>query len=239
MQIMDDRHFYAFDEAEFLRVQLEKNTELMEMIDLGAGSKKGNSQRKQISGVAKNSLSSPWQCQMMFKLVEHLQSEQILEIGSSLGISSIYLAKANGKSTVQSLEGNHDSITIAKNMASTAKVQNIRFTEGNFDDTLESVISKMPRVDLAFVDGNHRYEATLDYTQKILAKANEKTAIVIDDIYWSEGMTKAWQEIIALPDVRASVDFFYFGIIFTNPDFKENKHLKIIDARLKPWQRYI
>ncbi len=236
---MDDRHFYAFDEAEFLREQLEQNKEQMEMIDLGAGSKKGNAHKKQIAQVAKNSLSSAWQCQMMFKLVDHLQSEQILEIGSSLGISSIYLAKANGKSSVQSLEGNHDSITIAKNMATRARVQNVHFTEGNFNDTLASVLKKMPHVDLAFVDGNHRYEATVDYTTKILAKAHASTAIVIDDIYWSEGMTKAWKEIIGLPQIKASVDFFYFGIVFTHPVFKENKNLKIIEPRLKPWQKYI
>jgi len=71
-KLLDDRHFYAFDEAEYLRTQLLKSKELMEMIDLGAGSKKGNQEKKLIATVAKNSLSSPWQCRIMFKLIEHL-----------------------------------------------------------------------------------------------------------------------------------------------------------------------
>jgi len=236
---MDDRYFYAFDEAEFLREQLLKKKEKMKMIDLGAGSKKGNSQEKLISVVAKNSLSSPWQCQMMFKLIEHIKADQILEIGSSLGISSLYLAKANKQSKVYSLEGNHDSITIAKNMAAQSKTKNIRFTEGNFDNTLDKVLEKMDQVDVAFVDGNHRYEATVRYTKSILEKSHFKTAIVIDDIYWSDGMTKAWNELKNLGQVKASLDFFYFGILFLNPDFREKKHLKILPTKYKPWQKFI
>ena len=238
-KVIDDRYFYAFDEAEYLREQLLASKDKMQMIDLGAGSKKNNNEEKPISTVAKNSLSTPWQCQMMFKIIEHLNCKQILEIGSSLGISTIYLAKANSASRVYSLEGNHDSIQIAKNMASHAKLKNIDFVEGNFDDTLEKVLAQMSSVDFAFVDGNHRYEATVSYTKKILSSSHNLTAIVIDDIYWSEGMTKAWEELKKLKAVTASLDFFYYGVLFLNPDIKEPKHLKIIEAKLKPWQKYI
>jgi len=67
-------------------------------------------------------------------------------------------------------------------MATLSKVDNIQFVKGNFNDTLEAVLNNMTKVDLAFVDGNHRYQATIDYTKQILRQAHEKTAIIVDTL---------------------------------------------------------
>jgi len=209
------------------------------MIDLGAGSRKGNSQVKKIKDVASSSLSSAWQCQILFKLVSHLEPRTIIEIGSSLGVSSAYISNANIRAQIYSLEGNKDSITIAKTLAEKLKLKNIDFRLGNFDDTLSQTLDDLDNIDLVFVDGNHRKEATIQYFNLIKAKAHPSSCIVFDDIYWSAGMTEAWNIIKADESIKASVDLFYFGIVFFNEDFKQKKHLKIVEDRFKPWQKYI
>ncbi len=237
--LLDDRHFYAFDEIEEERKKLLTSKSNMTMIDLGAGSRKGNNQTKRIKDVASSSLSSAWQCQILYKLVSHLEPSTIIEIGSSLGVSSAYISNANPQAKVYSLEGNQDSITIAKTLAEKLKLKNIDFRLGNFDDTLPQTLESLDKIDLVFVDGNHRKDATIAYFNLIKEKAHPNSCIVFDDIYWSTGMTEAWNTIKNDECVKASVDLFYFGIVFFNEDFKQKKHLKIIEDRFKPWQKYI
>jgi predicted O-methyltransferase YrrM len=237
--LLDNRHFYAFDEIEYERKRLLQSKENMSFIDLGAGSRKGNSTSKKIAEVASSSLSSAWQCQILFSLGLWLEPKNVIEIGSSLGVSSAYIGKACGKAQVYSLEGNKDSLTIAKKLVKNVKSRNVEFISGNFDDTLPKLLDSLESVDLVFADGNHRKDATINYFNWIKEKCTSRSCIVFDDIYWSKGMTEAWEYIKADKDVKASLDFFYFGIVFFNTDFKEEKHLKVVEDKFKPWQKYI
>ncbi|PJC61367.1 MAG: SAM-dependent methyltransferase, partial [Flavobacteriales bacterium CG_4_9_14_0_2_um_filter_32_27] len=72
-----------------------------------------------------------------------------------------------------------------------------------------------------FFDGNHTKNATLTYFNWCLEKANEQSVFVFDDIYWSEEMKCAWKEIKAHPKVTTTIDLFFLGIIFFNPDLSK------------------
>ena len=80
---------------------------------------------------------------------------------------------------------------------------------------------------LLYIDGNHTYEATIKYFELALTKKDENTVIIFDDIYWSAGMTKAWQEIKNKKEVLLSIDTFYFGMVFFRSEFVEKIDLKI------------
>jgi hypothetical protein len=91
------------------------------------------------------------------------------------------------------------------------------------EEKLEDILPLLPGRFLAFVDGNHRYGPTVAYTRKLLDKAGEEAVIVMDDIYWSKGMHRAWKEICAWPEVRVSVDVFHMGIILLRRDLHKRK----------------
>ncbi|MDB5032489.1 class I SAM-dependent methyltransferase, partial [Mucilaginibacter sp.] len=80
--------------------------------------------------------------------------------------------------------------------------------------TLPNVIEDLDKLDFIFVDGNHQKEATLKYFEWCLPKVHENTLLIFDDIYWSEGMKEAWAEIKAHPQVTATVDLFWIGLVF-------------------------
>src|SRR5690606_22891231 len=94
------------------------------------------------------------------------------------------------------------------------KLGNIQLIEGNLDETLSETLKKVEKVDFAFLDGNHRYEPTMRYFRQLLAKADENSVFVIDDIYWSAEMERAWKEIVAMPEVTVALDLFQIGIVF-------------------------
>jgi len=65
-----------------------------------------------------------------------------------------------------------------------------------------------------FFDGNHRKEPTLKYFKQCLKKTNDNSIFIFDDIYWSEEMESAWNEIKANPEVSITVDLFELGLVF-------------------------
>jgi len=106
-------------------------------------------------------------------------------------------------------------------------LKNIELTTGNFDDALPSLLSKLNTVDLAFIDGNHRKEPTLNYFQQLLNHSAPSTILIFDDIHWSADMEAAWTEIKQHPSITLTIDLFFIGIVFFNTDFNHKQHFSI------------
>ena len=208
--------------------------------DYGAGTSVGeNGAHRSVRDVAKHSLSGQWQCRIMYNLIRHYKPVELLEIGTSFGISTAYLSLGVPHGQITSLEGNPASVDIAQKVWENLSLDNIEVVLGNFDQTLQPSISKMKKVDLAFIDGNHRKKATIDYYHLLKAKHHKNSIFVIDDIYWSKGMHDAWQEIIQDQDVAFSIDLFRMGILFFDHSIMEKQHFKLIPFKLKPYSNVL
>lgn len=81
-------------------------------------------------------------------------------------------------------------------------------------------------MDLVYFDGNHQKEATLKYFYQLLPLAHNDSVFIFDDIHWSKGMEEAWEEIKKHPDVRVTIDSFFWGIIFFRKE-QEKEHFII------------
>ena len=231
-KILEDKeHSCGLNNIESIRKTLLKNEKIIDIEDLGAGSKFSNSKRKPVRAIAKTSLSPKWQCELMSNLIQEYQCQNIIELGTSLGISASYLASANWHGIVYTLEGSESIASIAMNTFASLKLRNIKLIYGNFDITLPTLLKNIETIDFAFIDGNHRYDKTLLYFEQILAKSHEKTIFVFDDIHWSSGMEKAWKEITRHSKITATLDFFSFGIAFS--DIRYAGNYKIVKNKYK------
>jgi predicted O-methyltransferase YrrM len=233
--IEDKRYYYAFDPLKTLRARLLQQNQTVAVLDLGAGSRKNSGKTRKISEIAKTSVSPEWQCQMLFRLVDFFKPETVLELGSSLGVSSMYLHFGNQRAKMVSLEGSPE---IAKQAKENFKLlnANIDLIEGNFSETLQLALNKLGKIDLAFIDGHHAEVPTLNYFEQILPYCNEDSVLIFDDIYWSDEMAAAWKKIKLNPAVTMSIDLFYFGIVFFKKEFKEKQHFTLIPYPYKFWQ---
>ncbi|MEM9546724.1 MAG: class I SAM-dependent methyltransferase [Bacteroidota bacterium] len=226
----------AINEIEKKRNQLLVSKNSISFIDYGAGSSIGeNTAQRKIAHIAKNSLSGKWQCQFLNRLVRHYGLANILEIGTSLGISTAYLAAANPSGNLITLEGNPESAHIAKALFKDLNYDSIDCRIGEFGTTLIPAIDSFDSIDMAFIDGNHRKEATIEYFHLLKEKMVQKSIVVVDDIYWSEGMNEAWQEIINDDSVAFSVDLFRMGLLFFDFTIMDKRHFKLIPYKYKPW----
>jgi predicted O-methyltransferase YrrM len=201
---------------EKLRVQLLNDTRTIVVNDLGTGSKHFKNNNRKISDIARTSLSDSRFSSLYLRLIQHAKAKNIIELGTSFGINTLYLAQQEG-SKVFSFEGSDAIADIAELTFEFGRAKNVELLRGNIDTTLYAALSRMPKADFIFMDANHRYEATLKYFEWLLTKVHHTTIMVIDDIYDNPGMAKAWKEIKQHDLVYMSVDLYRCGILFFDP----------------------
>jgi len=205
---------------EKLRSSLLKTQREISVVDLGAGSKHLSNEKRSLSDIADTSLSDLRFSSLYLRLIQHIDAKNIIELGTSLGINTLYLAqKKNAK--VFTFEGSESIAEVAKDTFEFASAKNIELIEGNIDSTLYSSLSRMPKADFVFMDANHQYAPTLKYFEWLLSKIHHKSILVLDDIHGSEGMEKAWKEIRNHELVYTSIDLYRCGIIFFDPSLNK------------------
>ncbi len=206
------KSFYAFDAIEKRRKSLLSSNVVIEVNDLGAGSKLLKSNRRKVSDIAKIALKQKKYAQMIFRLVDHCKYQHALELGTSLGITSAYLAAAGAH--VVTIEGCQNHAEIAKEGFVELKC-NDRMTSivGDFDDALNHP-AVQAEFDLIFIDGNHKGEALLRYFNSLKNRLSANGCFVIDDVNWSSDMHEAWMTIAQDDDFAISIDLFECGLLF-------------------------
>ena len=227
-KILNDKTVYPeYEKVEALRMQLSNDSAVLAVEDFGAGSVIDKKSKRSISSIAKNAAKPKKFGQLLFRMVKHYQPATILELGTSLGITTSYLSLAKPDARLITMEGSKEIADFAKQDFQKLKLKNIELVEGNFDNTLSSVVHGLSTVDFAFIDGNHRKEPTIKYFQQLLAKTNNDSILVFDDIHWSSEMEAAWQTIRKNAAVTCSIDLFFIGIVFFRKEFKEKQHFVI------------
>ncbi len=219
------------------RKTLQQNTKEITIQDHGAGSRSKPIKKRKISAIAKTALSKKKQCNHLFQIVKFINANQILEFGTSLGISTAYLAAANHKAEITTIDGDPNIQSIATTMFEHLSLNNIQSICSTFDNILNEPIIQETKWDIIYLDGNHTYEATTRYFRSLAKTIKEKAIIIVDDIYWSKEMTRAWNEIKNENEFSISIDFFYYGVLLFIPEQQENKiDLSIIEYKYKPWK---
>ena len=216
-----------FKDIELLRKTLRQSREELTVVDLGAGSVKGNASKRTVGSIAKNAAKSPKFGQLLYKMAVYYRMETILELGTSLGLTTRYLALANPVHGVISIEGSPEIAEFARQLFIEESKDNIELIVGDFSKKLENALVKMKGRKMIFFDGNHQYQSTLDYFNQSLAYCGEDDIMIFDDIHWSEGMEKAWLEIKKNKEVSCTIDLFFVGVVFFRKEFKEKLEFSI------------
>jgi predicted O-methyltransferase YrrM len=212
--------FRAYAPIEERRRQLLSSPARISVTDFGAGSHTGAGQQRRVADIARTAAKPPHLAQLLFRLANYFRPATILELGTSLGLTTAYLAAADSRQRVVTFEGCPNVAAVARDTFAALHLSNVSIVEGNIDDTLAPALSTLHApMDFAFFDGNHRYEPTLRYFELCLAHRTDESVFVFDDIHWSADMERAWEAIKAHSEVTLTVDLFYIGLVF----FRKNQ----------------
>ncbi|WP_298237016.1 class I SAM-dependent methyltransferase [uncultured Algibacter sp.] len=196
---------------EYLK-SLLKNSSRIKVTDLGAGSQVMKQQYRSISNLAKNAGTTNERAQLLYRLITYFKPTNILELGTSLGIATYAMHLGNSKSNITTIEGCPNISEFTTEQFHKFKLNNIHLINGDFSNEIKALNSS--RYDFIFFDGNHQKEATLYYFESLLETANNNSVWIFDDIYWSKGMTEAWEIIKQHPKVTVTINTFYWGFVF-------------------------
>ena len=217
--IKDQTPYYAFRVIESIRSKMILSADKIVVHDLGTGSKTHQQEKRSLQFIASHYVKPPKYAQLLFRLVNEFRPMYLLELGTSLGLTTMYLASPQSQATVTTIEGCPNTAAVAKKNFQLASVKNIKQLIGEFNVVLPDALNSMPRLDFVYFDGNHRKEATLDYFHQCLAKHHEQTVFVFDDIHWNNDMTEAWKMIQQHEKVTLTIDLFSIGIVFFRNGF--------------------
>lgn len=204
----------AFHHIEKLRSILQTDNSILEVEDFGAGSVVFKTQHRSIKDIARHSAKSAKYGQLLYRLVNHFKPSTILELGTSLGISTLYLSQASMDSTVYTIEGSKTISQKAQAHFKKLRATNIKSITGKFEEVLATKLGGLGDIDFIFFDGNHRKAPTLNYFEQCLAVSTTSSVFVFDDIHWSDEMEDAWDLIKKHPQVTITIDLFFVGLVF-------------------------
>lgn len=203
-------NYTDYQELKAYRNALLKNKETILITDLGSGSKKTNKTERRISELARTAGTPLKRAQLGYRLTQYFKPEHILELGTSLGIATQAMHLGHPKTQITTIEGCSNLSKFTQGALTNYK--NIQFLTGDFSKHLKN--GNQQSWDCIFFDGNHTKQATLNYFETLLPAAHNDTIFIFDDIYWSKGMTEAWEIIKQHPKVTATIDTFFWGFVF-------------------------
>jgi len=210
--------------------QLLHNETFIEVNDPGAGSRVFLSEKRSVAGMAKVAGSSVKDMKYLFKLVRYFKPKNILELGTSLGKSAYAMALGNTEAQIITVEGDEKLVKFTKKQFQKTGIDNIEIIHSDFDDYLDKLNQTDRKLDMVVIDGNHRLKPTLRYFKKLQKHLHNDSMVIVDDIYWSEEMKTAWQQLKQYPNVRQSVDTFYFGLLFFRTEQFEQDFMINLDS---------
>ena len=208
--LSDKGNYYAYDLIESVRAGLLLSDEKIDVVDFGTG----NNGQRAVSEIARKSVSPKKYGQLLFRMVNRFQPKTILEMGTSLGISTLYLSMPLSSGRIISLEGSPGIAHLAEHNFKRLRRTNIELMVGEFDDTLPVALEKLGQLDMAWFDGNHRGDATIRYFESCIPFAHEGSVLMFDDIHWSADMHAAWDKIRMHERVTLSIDLYRMGMLF-------------------------
>lgn len=227
-KVLNDRARYpAYTRVEALRSALRKDQRVLQVKDLGAGSGMDRSADRSVSSIARHAAKPRKLGQLLYRIAAYYRPGTILELGTSLGITSSYLASGQPDARMITLEGAEAIAGLATQHFHAQGLEQVKLIRGNFDQTLAPALEQLGRVDLAFLDGNHRQEPTERYMRQMLPYLHSHSIVILDDIHWSREMEAAWATIRDLPQVRGTIDLFFMGIVLFREEFHEKQHFVI------------
>ena len=262
MVMSDKNTYYVWDEIEEIRQEMLKDTRELEFVDYGSGgplptspSKGRSANMRRVCDIAKGSLARRKDAQLLARLVgwlgrplltspsrggigdeasEDRKGLTIVELGTSLGVTTAYLAAMDSRNKVVTYEGCPAVAEVARANWEKLGLSNIACVVGEITvdslqltvDSLQLAVDRWSGIDVAFIDANHTCEATLTYFNALASRVHEKSVVVVDDIHYNEDMEKAWKAICADERVTTTMDLYRMGLVFFDKHYWR-KHYKM------------
>ena len=210
------------------------DTRSISITDLGKGGAVNPNQNRTIADVARKSVSPRWKCQVLARMASWWQPGLIVELGTSLGISSAYLAVTCPSTPVITVDGSEELHNEAVKGWSQLGITNIDPITLPFQAVLKTITWKKFSQPLIYLDGDHHPDHVHKILQFLATHCPQPFMVIIDDIRWSREMWTGWNEWSSEFQTSVWIDLFQLGVWICDPAVIQSQHQTLIPSRFKP-----
>lgn len=236
--LYDTNRLYAWEAIEQRREAMLHAPKVVHIEDYGTGSNR----EELVMHIAQKSVMRASDAQRISRLLNYMSGKEyvperkrplrIVELGTSLGLTTAYLASVNSANEVVSFEGSAEISAMAELNWQKLGLQQIRLVQGNIDETLPKYIAQLcecgETIDFVLMDANHTGEATMRYWEQLRPVLNDDSVVIIDDIRYSQDMYDAWKQIGRDERVTSTLDLGQMGVVlFYPPLIKRHYRLRV------------
>lgn len=227
MIIEDKNPYYCFERIEGLRRFLKKSGKT-----IPCDWKDGEKERK-VSDLIQSQNFSPAYDQLLFRLVNHYKPQTVLELGDTIGLSTLYLASSDHNMKVVSVGGSENIIQFARQVLEKNKVLNVEFKKNITKEAFRAVGENLEEVDFLYFGRMFPADKIKEVVDTLECSITSRTVMVVSDIYKTKQKELMWDVLKKHPKVRVSVEMFHYGILLCDENLqKEDYNLFFL-----PWMR--
>ena len=199
---------------EKIRQMMISDKRLINVNDYGSGTEGTRGTLRKITEIKKHSTIPKRYGLLLAALSREFGKPGMIAVGTSLGLSPLYLAAGSPDVTVHLIESHPEILEIVKDNIVSSEPGNISLYTGKFEEALAEIANKGIKPGLFFIDGDHSNEKMLRYFKKVAEMGDRNSLIVLNDINGSAEMGETWKKIKKHEKVSLTVDIFRMGLVF-------------------------
>lgn len=214
--------YYSFYDIELVRRQLIYRDTLISYPDRR---QKGKLRSRTIGQIVEREGIKAKHGALLFRLANYFKSKQILQLGTSMGLSTLYLTSYATDIRCIALENVPEFAGIAQISFEKAARNPIDLRTGSFRELLPQALKDMEKIDFVFFNTLYEQQNNDWLFETCLKRIQDETVFVFEGIKSSRKMREFWQKVCSHPEVTVTIDLYAMGIVFFNKRLHKRNYI--------------
>lgn len=210
--IREKASYYRIKDIELLRKRMLQNNQAVSYLN----SKGDKVVSKRVADIIKKQAVSPKTGALLFRLANYFKPRTVLQIGPSMGFSSLFMVSYAPDVYCVSIEPDPYLVPVSQMIHEKGGRSAIDQRTGNYEEVLAALRKEEKTFDFIFFNVRNEQHNTLLLFRDCMLLSQENTVYVIDGIRAGKSTYDFWKEIISLNETTISMDLYSVGIVFQN-----------------------
>ena len=222
-KVIEERcSYYSFYDIELIRKQLLFRDNLITYPDR---QQMGRFRQRPVGEIVEREAIKPKHGALLFRLTNYFKSRRILQLGPSMGLSTLYLTSYAPGLKCIALENVPQFAAIARIAFEKAAHNPIDLRVGSYRELLSDALKDMGQVDFVFFNTLYEQQNNQYLFEECLKYVHPDTIFVFEGIKASRKMRDFWQQVSGHPEVSITVDLYSMGLVFFNKHFHKSDYI--------------
>lgn len=203
--VIDERcAYYAYDRIEIVRRQLLQMGAPLGTTGMSIGRATARYGIRKSHG------------QLLFRLANYFKPKQIVQVGTGMGLSTLYLTGYSAHVQCISLEEDPARAEWARWCLERMGKRHVRVERGGYESLLPKALAQFETVDFLFFNAPERATELYGMFEKCVGHIQPDTVLVVEGLRASRAMQDFWERVKAHPATVLTFDLYHVGLVFFN-----------------------